>query len=309
MCCFSAKTHVSGTSIFARLTKPGAQVLAYQMTFKAEEPTAMILPLPVAPPARESSVRFIDLKAYPNLFVDFESGFPAITRSSMFGSKSAAAVAPPSQLAVQEVGDFVASFVPTVADFSRLDPRFVISKDVWAKIPEYADYGFAVFQLKQLSGAPHPMAFEFETRLKDTVFFPTVHIHDGTLHDKGDFDHSLFLQAQTLDERAGGYDGPDAVDSHTGFVRSKGPAREFVSTERTAGVVDPARLLHRVTMQGLLPNKDTFHDLAAIAARPRGCSRCDATGADLGPSALHTGLGVAAFAWIVRRRDTVRGRG
>ena len=68
MCCFSAKTEVHGTSIFARLTKPGVQALAYQMTYKAAEPTAMILPLPVALPAREGSVRFVDLRAYPDFF-------------------------------------------------------------------------------------------------------------------------------------------------------------------------------------------------------------------------------------------------
>ncbi|MCA9587559.1 MAG: hypothetical protein KC657_19670 [Myxococcales bacterium] len=309
MCCFSAKTEVHGTSIFARLTKPGVQALAYQMTYKAAEPTAMILPLPVALPAREGSVRFVDLKAYPDFFSSLDAGFPHVERSAFFGSKSAAAV-PPSQLAVHDVGDFIASFVPTVADFDRVDARFAISKDVWAKIPAYKDYGFAVFQLKQLSGAPHPIAFELDTRLTETVFFPTVHIHDGTVHETDDFDHALYLQAAAFDDRVGGYDGPDAIDKRTGFVRSKLPAREFADAARAKGLVDPALLVHKVTMNGKLPNKDTFYDLKAIASASRGCSRCDAAGGGgVGGAALHVGLAAAGFAWIVRRRDALRGKG
>jgi hypothetical protein len=307
MCCFSAKTEVHGTSIFARLTKPGVQALAYQMTYKASEPTAMILPLPVALPAREDSVRFVDLKAYPDFFSSLDAGFPHVERSSLFGSKSAAAV-PPSQLAVHEVGDFIASFVPTVADFDRVDARFVISKDVWAKIPAYKDYGFAVFQLEELSGAPHPMAFELHSRLAETVFFPTVHIHDGTVHDTDQFDHALYLQASAFDGRVSDYDGPDAIDKHTGFVRSKLPARDFADAARAKGLIDPSLLVHKVTMSGTLPNRDTFYDLKAIASASRGCSRCDAAGGGLGGPALHVGLTMAGFAWIVRRRDALRKR-
>ncbi len=39
-------------------------------------------------------------------------------------------------LSVQQVGDYIASFVPTMADFSRLDPQFLIPKETWDKIPE-----------------------------------------------------------------------------------------------------------------------------------------------------------------------------
>src|SRR5690606_16069404 len=111
-------------------------------------------------------------------------------------------------LAVHEVGDFVASFVPTLADFRRLDPQFVIPQESWDKIPEYSDYGFAVFQLKSLVGNPHPMAFEFTTRWPDRIFFPTVHIHDGEVHDREEFDHTLYLQHPEFDRVVGTYQGP-----------------------------------------------------------------------------------------------------
>src|SRR5262245_35443864 len=149
MCCFTTKTEVHGTRIFARMNGPNTQVLAYQMEFAAKEPTAMILPLPVALPAGESSVRWISLKEYGGFFNDLGKGFPELEPpGQMSRSKSAVAVAAAPTLAVHDVGDFEASFVPSIADFSRLDPRFVLPKDVWNAIPEYKDYGFAVFQLK-----------------------------------------------------------------------------------------------------------------------------------------------------------------
>lgn len=310
MCCFSAKTVVHGTRIFARKIAPDRQVLAYQMQYSAEAPTAMILPLPVALPAREDSVRFRDLKSYPELFDALERGFPepAPSRSIFSGeAKGVAAAAPP--LAVHEVGDFIASFVPSVGDFDRVDPRFVISQDVWARIPAYRDYGFAVFQLKELSGAPHPMAFEFDTRMRAAVFFPTVHIHDGTVHAKDEFDHALYVQEASFDGRVASYDGPDHVDAHTGFVRSSGEARAFVDAERAGSLVDGSLLVHKATLRGLLPNQDTTYDFASIATRAgAGYGRCD-----VGPNASSSWAPAAsvlsALGWIIRRRNARPSRG
>lgn len=322
MCCFSAPTKVFGTSIFARFTKPGVQALVYQMRFEAKEPTAMILPLPVArtqpgdggrSSAREDAVRWKNLEAYPSFFEDLTAGFPApepsFTLSRSKGERSAAlAVAP---LTVHEVGAFVASFVPSVDDFARLDPRFAISKDVWAKIPAYADYGFAVFQLKSLSGSPHPIAFEFDTRTPGTLFYPTVHIHDGTVHAEDVFDHVLYVQERDLDTRAGSYDGPEAVDRTTGFVRSKEQVARFAQHAKSAGLLDGDLLVHKHTMRGLLPNRDTTFDLRAIAARTAaGCSRCSTFpegGAFAGiDGSWMPATALASLAWIVRRRETRR---
>src|SRR5947208_13632906 len=88
MGCFSRPTTVSGTRIFSRRTSADTQALVYQMHYDAHEATAMILPLPVALPAGEASVRWRNLKDYPNLFDDLERGFPAIQRHSS-GDKSA----------------------------------------------------------------------------------------------------------------------------------------------------------------------------------------------------------------------------
>ena len=306
MCCFTAPTEVHTTSIFARMASPDTEALVYQMQYEAKTPTAMILPLPVALPAGESSVTWKDLKGYPNFFADLATGFPEIDRSHGL-SKSAVAAAPMAQdmIAVHEVGDFIASFVPSQADFSRVDPRFQISPDVWAKIPEYKDYGFAVFQLKELSGSPHPIAFEFKTRLHDAIYFPTVHIHDGTVHAEDNFDHVMYLQDARYDAKASDYDGPESRDKSTGYVRSKDNVSTFANVGISQGLLDGAHLLHRTTLQGMLPNKDTIAGLN-LASSSGGCSRCDFvpqhSEISLGPA----GLAIAGVSWVIRRRNRLR---
>jgi len=138
--------------------------------------------LPTDTSVGESAVRFISLENYEYFFSHLERGFPRTPRISIGCGDSTMVVAANAAIEVHEVGDYIASFVPSLADFERLDPRFVIPVETWNLIPQYEDYGFAVFQLKQLAGKPHPMAFEFATRWNDRVFFPTVHIHDGEVH-------------------------------------------------------------------------------------------------------------------------------
>ena len=62
------------------------------------------------------------------------------------------------------------------------------------------------------------MAFEFETRLKNEIFFPTVHIHDGEVHKREHFDHTLYLQNAEFDNVVGKYKNHNVNDKQTGFV-------------------------------------------------------------------------------------------
>jgi hypothetical protein len=195
MCCFSRPVNsVTQTKIFARLLTRQDQSIAYHMRLDTPEDVAMILPLPVRVGSKEDSVKFIDLSGYENFFRDLKKGFPDPPTKSR--SKYDSALPQAGALRVQTVGSFEASFVPTVDDFSRLDQRFKLPDGTWEKIPAYKDYGFAVFKLKKGSKKIHPMAFSFPSRLaeKAQLFFPTVHIHDGKVHDKEDFDHQLYAQ-------------------------------------------------------------------------------------------------------------------
>ena len=198
MCIFSQPVvSVSDTNIFARMLPDGWQYLVYQMRFETRDKNAMVLPLPVQLPATdEKTLEFISLKQHDRFFKDLDKGFPlALPSRSMLSEGVDTAVNSKQMLKVHDVGDFIASFVPTVGDFDRLDKQFRVPQESWDKIPRYSDYGFAVFQLKSLQGQPHPMAFKFRSRLNQpgngSLFFPTVHIHDGEVHQLEKFDHTL----------------------------------------------------------------------------------------------------------------------
>ncbi len=304
MCCFSQPVDsVSNTRLFARLAKNGIQHLVYQMQFESKLLNAMILPLPVALPAREDSVRFVSLENYGHFFEDLSRGFPALqvkfpptTGREMPDVKSA-----DSPLVVHQVGDYVASFVPSVANFSRLDPQFVIPKESWDKLPEYADYGFAVFQLKELAGEPHPMALEFDTRWPEQIFFPTVHIHDGEVHEIEDFDHMLYLQDAAFDEHVGTYRGPEQLQATTGYVRSKDVAHNFCRVPQTHGIVDPNLLVHRLPVRGRQANRDIVKNvsLAAIGQWPARESELFGNWPRISGALSVAGLGLG---WLIHRR-------
>jgi hypothetical protein len=245
MCCFSKPVEVvADTNIFARESKNGGQFLVYSMKFKAGEDLAMILPVPTPKASSEDAVKFISLKKYENFFDDLRAGFPvpkSKDRGPTLGGPDSHA------LKVVEVGDFVASFVPAIKDFDRLDKQFRLPEGVWEKLPQYKDFGFAVFKLKkpEKGGSKvHPMAFEFPRADKKVLFFPTVHIHDGKVSAKAGFDHSLFCQAS----------GEPPVQ----WEESPGLAESFVKVKQTEGIVDGNAHVYRKLMKGNFDNKDVL---------------------------------------------------
>jgi len=247
MCCFSQPVEsVSHTHIFARSAEKGRQFLVYEMKLVAKAELAMILPLPVPPKTAEDAVTFINLKDYPGLFHDMKEGFPEPpTRGDALADLGNAPK--PKSLAVVEVGDFEASFVPSVADFSRLDERFRLPAAAWDALPGYKDHGFAVFKLKKGVREVHPMAFEFPRTDPKRLFFPTVHIHDGKVHATAVFDHSLYCQSregETLQVLR--------------WDESPKLASGFVKTAKTAGIVDADRHVHRRRISGEQKNEDTL---------------------------------------------------
>jgi hypothetical protein len=251
MCCFSQPViSVSATKIFARAGEGDRQFLVYSMTLGAKQDLAMVLPIPVKVRAGEKDVEFIDLSGYPNFFADIDRGFPTPVLPPTTSAESAPASV--ERLTVVKVGSFEASFVPTLKDFSRLDERFRIPVGAWKKLPRYANYGFAVFKLKSGTAKIHPMAFSFPRRDLKTLFFPTVHIHDGDVHPKADFDHTLYCQPtehEPLQTR--------------NWEESKGHANGFVNVPKTNGIVVPDQHCYKKLVQGELPNQDMFIAIAA----------------------------------------------
>jgi hypothetical protein len=216
------------------------------MQFKAQEDLAMILPLPVPAGTPEDGVKFVNLKEFPEFFARLDLGFPPpkpTSRSLAAGPKSA----PTDSLAVVEVGEFEASFVPTLADFNRLDERFRLPPGTWDQLPLYKTYGFAVFKLKPGAKRVHPMAFEFPRSKPKWLFFPTVHIHDGKLHAKAEFHHTLYCQA-----------GEQESMRLADWEESAQPAGMFLDVKKSQGLIDANGHVYRRRMRGMLKNEDVL---------------------------------------------------
>jgi hypothetical protein len=239
MCCFSGPVReVAKTRIFARAGDGGRQLLAYQMKVSAAADLAMILPLPVPKGTPDGAVRFINLEGYPNFFDDLEKGFaPPPSRRVRLLSEDT--------LPVEGVGSFEASFVPSVKDFARLDARFRMPAGVWDQLPQYQTFGFAVFKLKRGAHTVHPMAFEFPRADASKLFFPTVHVHDGTVRPEARFDHALYCQDE------GHLSGAD------GWRESRQPAGRFSNIERAKGLLDKDGHCYFKRLSGKLKNQDT----------------------------------------------------
>lgn len=252
MCCFSRPVDsVSATNIFARSGAGGRQFIAYSMTLRAGEDLAMILPLPVKPGSGEKAVEFISLKDYPEFFADMQKGFPARENNSRRTLSGSFGVTE-SKLAVVSVGNFEASFVPTVADFARLDERFRLPTGTWEELPAYKNHGFAVFKLKPGNARVHPMAFSFPRANPAVLFFPTVHIHDGKVHKDAEFDHSLFCQRRATDE----FTLIDWDESTRDWDESVRPVGLFMQTAKAGPLLDADEHCYRRRMTGRLPNED-----------------------------------------------------
>lgn len=257
MCCFSRPVeHVSSTRIFARPLGGARQLLVYGMTVDLPEELAMVLPIPVPPGSPDDCVTFVDLSSCPTFLDDVAALFPAPAAAGGFGLRLAQSRAAP-KLVVHDVGDFEASFVPSPRDFDRLDARFRLPADVWEALPRYADWGFCVFKLKtakkggllglfKKEGGPrkiHPMAFEFPRRDTSSLFFPTVHVHDGKVHPTAQFDHELYCQVD------------EAFEPYVDWYRSEMRADRVAP--RARAWLDAGRFVFKRAMNGDLPNRDT----------------------------------------------------
>jgi hypothetical protein len=233
MSCFSGTvSHVANTRIFARATGKGSQFLVYQMDYTTDNDLAMLLPLPTPPDAGQDAVRFIDLSAYREFFADLEKGMPKPRGMEQPGD------VPPQKISVQRVGSFDASFAPSRTALAQLDAPFRIDDAVWDELPEYSDFGFAVFKLRADARTVHPIAFEFQTRSPKLLFFPTVHIRNGSVPANAYFDHDLYCQ------------------HHVNWMRSYDNAQAFMHIPLTQGIIAPNKRVEWLSVRGMHPNSD-----------------------------------------------------
>jgi hypothetical protein len=248
MCCFSRPVQfVGSTRIFARFLDGVDQCVVYEMELHAKEDLAMILPIPVARPAKDDACKFVDLSGYTGFFDDLDKAFPKPDTLSFSTRQKAAPAAEKAQLVVQRVGSFDASFVPSLADFGRLDARFRLDDSVWKSLPQYRESGFAVFKLRKGNQHVHPMAFHFPTCTPGRLFFPTVHIHDGKVHETEEFDHTLYAQAWK-----------NAVIKGRDWEESEKSAGQFVNLEKSKDLVWGGGHLYKRNIYGRQKNEDVI---------------------------------------------------
>lgn len=257
---------MSRTRIFARFTRGGTdadaslergharQLLAYSMNLSVRSEVAMILPIPVAPGSGDDALTFLSLEGESALFDRLDALFDFEMLASR--SKGGFRFAPQRQrLVVHQVGAFVASYVPSQDDFDRLDPRFRLPFRLSDAVPAYADYGFAVFQLERGDVTVHPMAFTFATRDPSRLFFPTVHVHDGTMKPVARFDHALYYQAE-------GAPPDDAPPPPVLPDVYRGDSVSITSPSFDAkGAVEPGRKVLRRKIVGKHANEDVWIDV------------------------------------------------
>jgi len=91
------------------------------------------------------------------------------------------------------------------------------------------------------------MAFTFPNALGSQLFFPTVHIHDGKVHERAQFDHLLYCQSSKM--------GRAAVAD---WRASDLPAARFVDLGRAQHLVLGDRHIYRRAIFGMHKNEDTL---------------------------------------------------
>jgi len=275
MCCFSqAVSFVGATKIFARGLPDGRQVLVYAMNVALAEELAMILPLPAPAGSADDAVTFINLEGEEAFFDQLAIAFPAFGPQAASLSFGAPRQRHAPQLVVFDVGQYEASFVPTAADFARLDQRFRLPNGFLEALPVYADYGFAVFRLKPQTPARgaakpqsvQPMALTFPRREDRSLFFPTVHVHDGRVPSKAAFDHALYCQADEL------------LEATLGWAQSTATLGQYVPGARSQTLLDGGRGGFALSLWGENTNADLWlrEPAGVTTADLRGTGTCHA---------------------------------
>jgi len=248
MCIFSQPVQsVASTHIFVRRNqKTGRTVTVYQMEAALMGENAMILPVP------GSHVEFVNLEDYPDFFQDMDKLFPEpVTRGL---SKSVSFGITNDTLQVHEVGNFIASYVPTMKDFERLAPVFRLNPACWDELPDYTEYGFVVFQLKSDRGNKkfHPMAYTYNAN-ETSIFFPTTHVHDGEVELNSEYDHKLYFQ---YDEDFYNLTTQTSVGRNHWRVSDRMPSGTM-QLGRCQGLVSPVTPVARLHLDRVnLPNQD-----------------------------------------------------
>lgn len=187
---------------------------------------AMILPVPSG-----ADPELIDLSRVSDC-LDVLSRYliPPSLSAASFSITNSSKSRSDSYLEVTEVGSYLASVVPTLSDFHRIDPSvFVLDPTVFQVLSQYypTDFQFVVCMLQQHK-AYHPLGI-LHRRLPDSrLFLPTLHFHysQASHQDHTDWDHEIFCcDSRIVEALPWQYQSPNAVDMSSLMNRSGMTAR------------------------------------------------------------------------------------
>lgn len=244
MCIFSKPVEdVSNTKIFSRL-EGDRQFLIYEMDYTSNEEMAMILPIP-----SQSEPTFVNLEDYPDIFKHLHKCFPVERYRGMKSVSLSDEFL--GTIKVHSVGSYDASYVNVVEDLLHLDPRFRLPADIIGRLKGvYGENGgYVVFKLKPGKFKAHPMAFKFKTVMPGTIFFPTIHVHNGELPRNERFDHSLYMQLPS------GHFLNNESGRKNAWKRAKDEASDHVDIAKSKYLVRKGQVYRR-QLKGHFSNED-----------------------------------------------------
>lgn len=215
----------SAVKMFARDGEGGRQYLIFGAEVDAGEKAVAVLPLPVAPRTTEEDVRFFDFEAYPNFFLDLDTGFPGgIAEPRPPGSAQQQAGQP--QPDPPPVATMKRRYFPDRAAWAESEEFAFESNGMFDAGKQYADYGFVVCLIPAGRQRLTPLAFDFPRKKPNGLFFP--------LAAEGKQGASAQLYAQ-----------PSPGSTLREWAESKRPANFYVQTRRTSNVIDPKSHYYR----------------------------------------------------------------
>ena len=252
MCLFVGPVNqVASTKIFAsiRPEAPGQwrQTLVYEALVGTTDENAIVLPIPVHRAVGAAGIELVNLSAVPEFFKHLQDLLERPPSRFGYGPSLAGAFGSAPPLPVHRVGAFDVSIVPTIADFGRLSGIFRLGLGALEPVlaERYADHAFVVYQIARGLSRLHPFGVSFVTRY-DRLYFPTLHVHDGTSPLRASFDHQLFAQHSQL--------------SDPGKAPSSSPTWSVYLLPMTP-FIDKDAPIQGGTLRGHLANQDTFVEL------------------------------------------------
>lgn len=229
-------------------TREGRQSLAVSLRISAATDLALIVPVPVTPGATETDVRLLSTDGSQSLFDSLASGFVgSAERPHRQDAEEADAPRTVRYAAAQAMRAY---YVPSIADFDQVGPHLRFPEAALASRPEYASYGFYVFELPAGQDVRIvPMAFDFPTRHPEAVYFPTWYGDPTWMPEEGHRDITVYTQ----------------FGERLGWQETRETATRFVNAGASRGLIAPDRTVQRKILFGDGNNEDLLAALPSIA--------------------------------------------